>query len=140
VTHILRSGTYGLGSLKVCKPAPNPLGRGVLSKAERLTRIAVLRESILLLFKMTPRARTLKQIMADLPHAYEIETQKVLKTLIAEKLFTRRNHMGRVFYSQRAAKMSLESILHRQLPPRQRHPTVRPSSSSVPAAPREALR
>jgi hypothetical protein len=37
--------------------------------------------------------------MAELPQAYEIETREVLKALIADKAFTRRNHMGRVFYS-----------------------------------------
>jgi hypothetical protein len=63
-----------------------------------MTRIAVLRESVLLLFKMSPRPRTLQQVMGELPHAYEIETREVLKALIAEKLFTKRTHAGRVFY------------------------------------------
>ncbi len=101
MTSVLRSGTYGLGSLRKSSKTllPPLIGRGQYSKAERQARIAVFREMLAQRSSAWWRTpRSVKQLSVLYPDSYPSEILDVLKQLTAEGLLTRFMHGSRAFY------------------------------------------
>lgn len=101
MTSILRSGTYGLGSLRPRSRTDSPvIGRLQYSKEERRARCAALREALKQRGRVwwkTPRS--VIQLIQLYPDSYQSEIKEVLKLMVEEdKMLVRFMHGNRSFY------------------------------------------
>ena len=97
MTHVLLSGTAGLGPLKTPQKSGWPtVCRARFSKAERKARMEGIEIEILQHLKL--RAYTMKQLAAAID-GYETEFRTILTKLTASGQVTRSTHMGRLFYT-----------------------------------------
>ena len=97
MTHILLSGTSGLGSLKDSpKPGWPTHCRARFSKAERKARMEDIEKQILRQLRLRPH--TLKQLQSVID-GYETEFRMVLAKLTESGQVTRSTHMGRIFHA-----------------------------------------
>lgn len=102
MTSILRSGTYGLGSLRPRSGGSGTpvIGRLQYSKEERRARCAALREALKQRGRVwwkTPRS--VIQLIQLYPDSYQSEIKEVLKLMVEEdKMLVRFMHGNRSFY------------------------------------------
>ena len=104
MTHLLRSGTYGLGSLRerTAQTHVTVVGRLKYTLAERKARVAVLRESFLKSLATIFRDwQSVRDLMRRFPDAYETEIKQVVTALVADKILVSRKHGSRLFYRRK---------------------------------------